>query len=308
MSALTVKSSTPLCLLQDAGRFGVRHLGVTQGGALDWVSMSWANKLLNNALNAAVIEVTLGGLTLLAESDCCLALAGADLGAVLDDRPIAPWRSFFVRKGQQLRFTRPITGARAYLAAPGGFAAVDVLGSCATVAREGLGGLEGSGKALVEGDQLTYSGASFELHALPDHLIPDVSDQRPLDVVLGAQIGQFSGLSLFDAFNSDWTLDSRADRMGMRLLGPELVYQGKPMISEGIPLGAIQVPPDGQPIILLNDRQTIGGYPRLGALTPISLARLAQKLPGSVVRMRAVVRDVAHREQVRFLKLVSGLL
>ncbi|QSB19263.1 biotin-dependent carboxyltransferase [Pseudomonas sp. 15A4] len=308
MSALTVKSSTPLCLLQDVGRFGVRHLGVTQGGALDWVSMSWANKLLNNALNAAVIEVTLGGLTLLAESDCCLALAGADLGAVLDDRPIAPWRSFFVRKGQQLRFTRPITGARAYLAAPGGFAAVDVLGSCATVAREGLGGLEGSGKALVEGDQLTYSGASFELHALPDHLIPDVSDQRPLDVVLGAQIGQFSGLSLFDAFNSDWTLDSRADRMGMRLLGPELAYRGKPMISEGIPLGAIQVPPDGQPIILLNDRQTIGGYPRLGALTPMSLARLAQKLPGSVVRMKAVVQDVAHREQVRFLKLVSGLL
>jgi biotin-dependent carboxylase-like uncharacterized protein len=302
MSALTVKSSTPLCLLQDVGRFGVRHLGVTQGGALDWVSMSWANKLLNNALNAAVIEVTLGGLTLLAESDCCLALAGADLGAVLDDRPIAPWRSFFVRKGQQLRFTRPITGARAYLAAPGGFAAVDVLGSCATVAREGLGGLEGSGKALVEGDQLTYSGASFQLHALPDHLIPDVSDQRPLDVVLGAQIGQFSGLSLFDAFNSDWTLDSRADRMGMRLLGPELVYQGQPMISEGIPLGAIQVPPDGQPIILLNDRQTIGGYPRLGALTPMSLARLAQKLPGSVVRMRAVVQDVAHREQVKYTK------
>lgn len=308
MSALTVKSSTPLCLLQDAGRFGVRHLGVTQGGALDWVSMSWANTLLNNPLDAAVVEVTLGGLTLLAESDCCLALAGADLGAVLDDRPIAPWRSFFVRKGQQLRFTRPITGARAYLAAPGGFAAVDVLGSCATVTREGLGGLDGSGKALAEGDQLIYSGASFELHALPDHLIPDFSDQRPLDVVLGAQIGQFSGLSLFDAFNSDWTLDSRADRMGMRLLGPELVYQGKPMISEGIPLGAIQVPPDGQPIVLLNDRQTIGGYPRLGALTPLSLARLAQKLPGSVVRMRAVVQEVAHREQVRFLKLVSGLL
>lgn len=304
MSMLTVNGSTPLCLLQDAGRFGVRHLGVTQGGALDWVSMWWANKLLNNALDAAVIEVTLGGLTLLAESDCCLALAGADLGAMLDDRPIAPWRSFFVRKGQQLGFSRPITGARAYLAAPGGFAAVDVLGSCATVTREGLGGLDGSGRALSEGDQLSYSGASFELHALPDHLIPDFSEQRPLDVVLGAQIGQFSGVSLFDAFNSDWTLDSRADRMGMRLLGPELVYQGKPMISEGIPLGAIQVPPDGQPIVLLNDRQTIGGYPRLGALTPLSLARLAQKLPGSVVRMKAVVQDVAHREQVGFQDLV----
>jgi biotin-dependent carboxylase-like uncharacterized protein len=298
MSVLTVKSSTPLCLLQDAGRFGVRHLGVTQGGALDWVSMSWANKLLNNPLDAAVIEITLGGLTLVAEADCCLALAGADLGAMLDDRSIAPWRSFFVRQGQQLRFTQPVSGARAYLAAPGGFDAVEVLGSCATVGREGLGGLDGSGKALSEGDQLRYSGASFELHALPDGLIPDLSDARPLDVVLGAQIGQFSGLSLFDAFNSDWTLDSRADRMGMRLLGPELVYQGKPMISEGIPLGAIQVPPDGQPIVLLTDRQTIGGYPRLGALTPLSLARLAQQLPGTVVRMRAVVQEMAHGEQV----------
>ncbi|MFJ5296764.1 biotin-dependent carboxyltransferase family protein [Pseudomonas sp. NPDC088368] len=302
MSLLTVKNSTPLCLLQDAGRFGVRHLGVTQGGALDWVSMAWANTLLNNPLNAAVIEITLGGLTLVAESDCCLALAGADLGAMLDDRSLAPWRSFFVRKGQQLRFTQPVTGARAYLAAPGGFDALDVLGSRAAVGREGLGGLDGTGKALREGDSLRYSGAAFELHTLPDHLIPDLTDKRPLDVVLGAQIGQFSGLSLFDAFNSDWTLDSRADRMGQRLLGPELVYQGKPMISEGIPLGAIQIPPDGQPIVLLNDRQTIGGYPRLGALTPLSLARLAQKLPGSQVRMRAVVQDVAWREQVGFLR------
>ncbi|TDV60076.1 biotin-dependent carboxyltransferase family protein [Pseudomonas sp. LP_7_YM] len=302
MSALTVKHSTPLCQLQDAGRFGVRHLGVTQGGALDWVSMAWANKLLNNPPHAAVIEVTLGGLTLIAEEDCCLALAGADLGALLDERPITPWRSFFLRKGQQLRFIQPISGARAYLAAPGGFDALEVLGSCATVGREGLGGLDGSGKALREGDQLNYSGTSFELQVLADHLTPDLNDQRPLDVVLGAQIGQFSGTSLFDAFNSDWTLDSRADRMGMRLMGPELVYQGRPMISEGIPLGAIQVPPDGQPIILLNDRQTIGGYPRLGALTPLSLARLAQKLPGTVVRVRAVVQEVARREQVRFVK------
>ena len=92
-------------------------------------------------------------------------------------------------------------------------------------------------------------------------------------------------------------LDSRADRMGIRLLGTALQYQGKPMISEGIPLGAVQVPPDGQPIVLLNDRQTIGGYPRLGALTPLALARLAQCLPGAQVRLRPVVQDVAHREQ-----------
>jgi biotin-dependent carboxylase-like uncharacterized protein len=306
MSALLIESSTPLCLLQDAGRFGVRHLGVTQGGALDWVSMSWANRLLNNALDATVIEITLGSLTLLAEDDCCLALAGADLGAMLDDRPIQPWRSFFVGKGQRLRFSQPQLGARAYLAAPGGFDAPKVLGSCASVGREELGGLDGLGKALAKGDRLSYSGSAFVLRALTEQQIPDFHDAAPLDVVLGAQIGEFSGLSLFDVFNNDWTLDSRADRMGIRLLGPELIYQGAPMISEGIPLGAIQVPPDGQPIVLLNDRQTIGGYPRLGALTPLSLARLAQRLPGSTLRLRPIVQSVAHQRHVEYLhKLAS---
>jgi len=96
--------------------------------------------------------------------------------------------------------------------------------------------------------------------------------------------------------------DNRVGRMGIRLLGTPLQYQGKPMISEGIPLGAVQVPPDGQPIVLLNDRQTIGGYPRLGALTPLALARLAQCLPGAKVRLRPVVQDVAHREQVGYLR------
>ena len=306
MSALLIEASTPLCLLQDAGRFGVRHLGVTQGGAADWVSMSWANKLLGNPLDAAVIEVTLGGLTLLAEQDCCLALAGADLGAMLDSRPLAPWRSFFMRKGERLCFTQPILGARAYLAAPGGFDAPPVLGSCATVVREELGGLDGMGKALAKGDQLSYAGSAFVLHALPDHLIPDLNLNSPLDVVLGAQIGQFSGLSLFDAFNSEWTLDSRADRMGIRLLGPELVYLGTPLISEGIPLGAIQVPPDGQPIVLLNDRQTIGGYPRLGALTPLSLARLAQCLPGAPVRLKPIVQTTAHQQHVAYVQRFHG--
>jgi allophanate hydrolase subunit 2 len=100
-------------------------------------------------------------------------------------------------------------------------------------------------------------------------------------------------------------LDSRADRMGIRLLGTALQYQGKPMISEGIPLGAVQVPPDGQPIVLLNDRQTIGGYPRLGALTPLALARLAQCLPGAQVRLRPVVQDVAHREHIDYLRRFS---
>lgn len=303
MSRLTIEASTPLCLLQDAGRFGVRHLGVTQGGALDWRSMSWANWLLGNELDVPVVEITLGGFSVVAEADCVLALAGADLGAQVDGEALAPWRSFRLNKGQRLQFTQPLLGARAYLAAPGGFDAPTVLGSRATVVREELGGLDGMGRALAKGSPLSYSGNDLVLlRELPLDDRPDFNVDSPLDVVLGAQIGAFSGQSLFDAFNSAWTLDSRADRMGIRLLGTVLEYQGKPMISEGIPLGAVQVPPDGQPIVLLNDRQTIGGYPRLGAMTPLALARLAQCLPGAVVRLRPVVQDVAHREQVEYLQ------
>ncbi|ATE76289.1 MULTISPECIES: biotin-dependent carboxyltransferase family protein [Pseudomonas] len=303
MSRMTIEASTPLCLLQDAGRFGVRHLGVTQGGGLDWRSMSWANWLLGNGLDASVIEITLGGFSVVAEDDCLLALAGADLGAQIDGQPLAPWRSFKLGKGQRLQFTQPLLGARAYLAAPGGFDAPKVLGSTATVVREELGGLDGMGRALAKGSSLKYSTeAPLLVRELPREHVPDFNLDAPLDLVLGAQIGEFSGQSLFDAFNSAWTLDSRADRMGIRLLGTALQYQGKPMISEGIPLGAVQVPPDGQPIVLLNDRQTIGGYPRLGALTPLALARLAQCLPGAKVRLKPVVQDVAHREQVEYLR------
>jgi biotin-dependent carboxylase-like uncharacterized protein len=303
MSRLMIEASTPLCLLQDAGRFGVRHLGVTQGGAADWCSMSWANWLLGNALDAPVIEITLGGFTVVAEEDCVLALAGADLGARVDGEALTPWRSFRLFKGQRLQFTQPLLGARAYLAAPGGFDAPKVLGSSATVVREELGGLDGMGRALGKGASLSYSGNPVMLlRELTADQRPDLNLDAPLDLVLGAQIGEFSGQSLFDAFNSLWHLDSRADRMGIRLLGTALHYQGKPMISEGIPLGAVQVPPDGQPIVLLNDRQTIGGYPRLGALTPLALARLAQCLPGAQVRLRPVVQEVAHREQIQYLR------
>jgi 5-oxoprolinase (ATP-hydrolysing) subunit C len=303
MSQLRVEASTALCQLQDAGRFGVRHLGVTQGGALDWVAMRWANWLLGNALDSAVVEIALGGFSVVAEQDCVMALAGADLDAQVDGQAVAPWTSFNLGKGQRLALRQPRKGVRAYLAVPGGFVGGSVLGSCSTVVREELGGLDGQGRALLKGEVLHAAGAiagQTRSH-VPEALRPVYAEKPVLDLVMGAQIGDFGGTSLFEAFNRDWTLDSRADRMGIRLLGPQLVYQGAPMISEGIPLGAVQVPPDGQPIVLLNDRQTIGGYPRLGALTPLALAQLAQCMPGAAVRFRAVVQDEAWREQQLYL-------
>mgnify|MGYP003336152122 FL=1 len=159
----------------------------------------------------------------------------------------------------------------------------------------------GDGQPLGQGDRLHWSGAAPEPRALDSDLIVPLSSPEPLQVVLGAQIGDFSGQSLFDAFNSEWTVDQRADRMGIRLLGPVLRSSRQSMISEGVPLGAIQVPPDGQPIVLLNDRQTIGGYPRLGALTPLAVARLAQCMPGTVLRLKPVALEAAQRQQSRLL-------
>lgn len=301
--SLLIERHGLLATLQDAGRFGVRHLGVGQGGGADWISLRWANWLLGNAPDAAVIEITLGGFSLVAEQDVCLALCGADLDARLDDAPLAPWRSFVVRRGQRLSLNQARLGLRAYLAAPGGFTAPQVLGSCATVVREGLGGLHRDGRPLAEGERLGWRGASPEPREVPAAQVPALDSRALLAVVLGAQIADFAGQSLFDAFNSDWTVDNRADRMGVRLLGPRLECRRGEMVSEGIPLGAIQVPADGQPIVLLNDRQTIGGYPRLGALTPLALARLAQCAPGSVLRLTPLGLESAQRQQRQLLAL-----
>jgi 5-oxoprolinase (ATP-hydrolysing) subunit C len=299
VTCLQVIQTLGLAQLQDGGRFGVRHLGVTQGGALDWVAMRWANWLLGNAPNACVLEIPYGNLTLRCDADTRLAISGGDLSTTLDGQPLENWTGFDVRAGQRLAFGPPVQGVRAYLAVPGGFKVEPVLGSCSTVTREGLGGLDGQGSTLKVGDRLMGDimrpGQNVTNRAIPVEQRPLLSDLIVLDVVLGAQYAGFSGLSLFAAFNQPWRIDARGDRMGVRLTGPELRYKGAGLVSEGIPLGAIQVPPDGQPIILLNDRQTIGGYPRLGALEPLSVARLAQCPPGRNVWLQPVTLYTARR-------------
>ncbi|WP_111411931.1 biotin-dependent carboxyltransferase family protein [Billgrantia lactosivorans] len=303
-AALRVVQAGPLALMVDAGRFGVRHLGVTQGGAADWVSFRWANWLLGNSLDAAALEVVLGGgLTLEAEGAATLALMGADLDARLDDRPLAPGATFRIAAGQRLVFRQPRKGLRAYLAVPGGFEAPVVLGSRSATPREQLGGHRGDGSALVGGDRLEWRGQCGQVRRLPFDPASSVTlvGQR-LALVPGSQIAHFTGVSLYRAFNTTWRIDDRADRMGVRLRGPELHCRLSSMISEGIPLGAVQVPPDGQPIVLLNDRQTIGGYPRLGALTPLATARLAQCLPGEEVCLVATSLERALASHQRCLE------
>ncbi len=299
---LKVIKPGPLTTLQDAGRFGVRRLGITQGGPADLHAWAWANWLLGNPWGTPALEITLGGLELKAEQDCSLALCGADLGATLDGEPLGCWQSFRLRKGQTLSFAMPVAGVRAYLAVKGGFIAEPVLGSVACVTRDQLGGHLGNGRKLTIDDRLGFSvhGNSPTNRSVPEAEQLDYRAPASLALIPGAQVAAFTGDSLFRAFNSPWAVDTRADRMGVRLLGPALRCTMNSMISEGIALGAVQVPPDGQPIALLNDRQTIGGYPRLGTLTPLACARLAQCAPGHQVWLKATAIEAAQNQYRRF--------
>lgn len=311
--AFKVIQAGPLASLQDAGRFGVRHLGMTQGGAIDLHAWAWANYLVANPWGAAALEITLGGLKLEAISDLQLALAGADLGATVDGKPLAIWASLQMHAGQTITFATPRNGLRTYLAVAGGFQGEPLLGSLSGVAREKLGGHGGDGKQLTTGDILQVQQA-VRVRPLNTRQIPEIDQMdyaQPavLDFILGAQAEHFNGVSLFEFFNQSWAVDNRSDRMGIRLNGPILKCAINNLVSEGLALGAVQVPPDGQPIVLLNDRQTIGGYPRLGTLTPLSCARLAQCQPGQQVRFRPIPSEQAYRQHLNFLKQagVSGL-
>jgi len=306
-TAVRVHRAGPLALLQDRGRFGVRHLGVTQGGPADLYSWAWANYLAGNPWGTASLEITFGGLQLVAERDLDIAIAGADLGATLDGQPLPLWQRVIWKEGQKLAFASPVSGLRAYLSVRGGFAAEPVMGSVACVSREQLGGFDGWGSKLAEGDRLaihTPDGKPTEgMTKAPDHARKYFREAPVLELLPGAQIGEFTGRSLYDAFNTWWSVDDRADRMGVRLLGPKLHCRIGSLISEGINLGGVQVPPDGQPIALLNDRQTIGGYPRLGALSPLSASRLAQCLPGQEIRLVARSSGSVLRDYRDFLEL-----
>ncbi|MFG6667638.1 biotin-dependent carboxyltransferase family protein [Halomonas sp. HNIBRBA4712] len=303
MQGLRVIQAGPLALVQDTGRFGLNHLGITQGGAADWISYRWANWLLGNDPHSAALEIVMGGnLTLEAECEVTLALVGADLDARLDDAPLAAQGTFTLAPGQRLCFRQPKGGLRTYLAFPGGLDAPKTLGSRACTAREKIGGLADDGTPLKAGDRLTWFGGESTHRTLPRGIqLPLPSTECTLPFVLGAQASHFAGRNLYQAFNQVWTVDQRADRMGIRLTGTPLQSALSGIVSEGIPLGAVQIPPDGQPIVLMNDRQTIGGYPRIGALTPSACARLAQCLPGTKVRLAPVSATQAqllHRRQL----------
>ena len=298
-----------LSTLQDAGRVGVRHLGISQGGPADLQAWGWANWLVKNSWGSPAVEISLGGLTLIAEQTCHLALCGAEMQAQLDGQPQPNNQSFIMHKGQTLTLGMAKQGVRSYLAVAGGFIAEPVLGSVACVLRDQLGGHKGDGSKLAAGDKLRFSTIASQpapvTRQLAAQILPDYTQIPKLDLIPGAQLRFFDDHSLLQAFSQRWRVDPRSDRMGIRLQGPVLHCNIESLISEGLTLGAIQVPPNGQPIILLNDRQTIGGYPRLGTLTPLACARLAQCQPGQTLTLGICTASQAQAEYRAFRMAVS---
>lgn len=298
--SLEVVESGMLALMQDSGRYGFQHIGVTTGGPMDELAFLWANRLLNNDLNASQVEITYGKVSLLAHKDTCIAITGADLGAKINGRNVSPWRTYTISRGDRIEFNAPITGLRAYLSVRGGFRPVMKLGSCATVDREGLGGLDGHGKKLARGDQLRFDPPEFCVEAaVPTTDIPDYRKHLRLGVIPGYQHRHFPAVQRMKFFSAEYEVSQNIDRMGYRLTGDAIHSDLDGIISEGIAFGAIQIPSDGQPIVLMKDRQTIGGYPKIGCLSALDAGLLAQRVPGANVSFYP--SDVASAEAQRLL-------
>jgi biotin-dependent carboxylase-like uncharacterized protein len=299
VTALRVLAGGLLATVEDLGRPAARRYGVPGGGAMDAFAIEAANRLAGNPPGAAALEIAGGGAVFEALAPLLLALAGADLGARLGGRPLAPWTAALVRPGAHIQFQgRPGDwGARAYLALAGGIATPQVLGSRGTCLAGGFGGF--AGRPLRPGDVLEAGASREDVAALAGRRWP--AERRPayraepvLRVTRGPHAGRFAADSLAALVGEPFRVSPTSNRMGYRLEGPLLHTQAAvDLPSLGVLPGAIQVPPDGGAILLMADAQTTGGYPIAGVVIGADLPLAAQLLPGDRLRFAVVEMEEA---------------
>jgi 5-oxoprolinase (ATP-hydrolysing) subunit C len=292
MTDLMVKSCGPMTSLQDRGRLGYQGFGVSPSGAMDRRALAMANALVGNAPEMAAIEfMNLGGAFTCEGGDLHLALVGAGCTLSIDGTPVAPQTSVLLEEGQSLEVGHPRTGTFAYLAVAGGFAVEPELGSLSFHLRSRLGGLKGA--PLKAGDRLPCRSDVQDREPMQLTVDP-LEESGPIRVMMGPQDDYFTPEAIRTFLNSDFTISPQADRMGFQLTGPRLEHaKGFNIVSDGIVDGHIQVPGSGQPIVLMRDRQTAGGYPKIATVISADLARFAQMRPGTSVRFKAVERAEA---------------
>ena len=282
-----------LCdLVMDGGRYGYTHLGVPIGGAADALALRWANRLVGNADGAAGLEITLKGPLLAFPQGGAVALTGAPFAALRSSGDPAVWyETLIMAPDEQLDIGAASSGCRCWLAVQGGIEVPEVMRSRSTFLPAGFGGLDG--RALKAGDQIALGEASVAPRALRIQP-PFANDTNTLHVVPGPQAAHFTDAGLAAFFNSTYCVDSASDRRGVRLHGAAVAVATQDGIAtQAVLPGAIQIPPDGQPIILGWDGPVTGGYPVIAGLVSADLARLAQLKPGDAVRFATMTVDSA---------------
>ncbi|HEV2564265.1 MAG TPA: biotin-dependent carboxyltransferase family protein [Microvirga sp.] len=306
MTNLVVTSCGPMTSLQDRGRIGYQGFGVSPSGAMDRRALAMANALVGNPPETAAIEfMNLGGAFTCEGGDLHVALVGAGSVLSIDGAPVTPQASAVLKEGQSVEVGHPRTGTFAYLAVAGGFAVEPDLGSLSFHLRSRLGGLKGA--PLKAGDRLPCRAEAQDRE--PMQLAVDLLEESgPIRVMMGPQDDYFTPETISLLLESEFTVSPQADRMGFQLTGPRLEHaKGFNIVSDGIVDGHIQVPGSGQPIVLMRDRQTAGGYPKIATVITADLARFAQMRPGTSVRFRAVDRDEALAAARRLKDWIASL-
>ncbi|TVR07830.1 MAG: biotin-dependent carboxyltransferase [Salinarimonadaceae bacterium] len=310
MAEIAVIDCGPATTIQDAGRFGLQRFGVGPVGAMDRTALAIANLLVGNATDEAAIEFAgLGGRFRVSEGVARVALVGADAVLSVEGEPVAPWTSVTLRAGETFTVGAPRSGTFAMLAIAGGLDVAPALGSRSLHLRAAIGGLGGRG--LRPGDALPLRRGTVD----GDDLVlidPPKPRVGPIRVVLGPQADHFTQAGIDTFLSGAYTVSQQADRMGYRLNGPRIEHaNGFNIVSDGIVTGSIQVPGSGEPIVLMADRQTTGGYPKIATIISADLSRFAQLRPGETVRFAAISAAeaiAAAREEAKAIAALRGRL
>jgi len=306
-SGLTVLKPGILTLVQDLGRFAYQHIGLSPGGAADEHAFLWANRLLNNRPNSPAVEICFGGLQLEALTNTNIAITGAEMQASINGEPLENWQTHPLRTGDKLTFGHTKSGIRSYLAIQDGFQLQPSFGSVATVMREKIGGIDGYGSPLNADDFLPCSQNQARLTTqVPPLFIPDYQQPLILSVIPTDQTDHFDTAEQEKLYHWTYRISPQSNSMGIRLEGEPIKPKVDGIISEGIAYGTIQLPPDGQPIILLKDRQTMGGYPKLGTLFVLDAFLLSQQQANTEVRFTQISLEEA-QEKLRYFYRFFGV-
>jgi antagonist of KipI len=289
-----VHDAGPQTTVQDLGRRGSLRVGIPPSGPMDREAFLLANRLVGNADDAAALECTLIGPRLEFADKRWVAVTGAPVPVTLNGATMPRWAAFEVEPGDALRLGTAASGVRAYIAVSGGIDTPPALGSRATYLRGQLGGHQG--RALRKGDVLPLGPPSGGAPAeVLGQFIPDYTQAPLARVVLGPQDDRFTERGVAALFEAPYEMTPQSDRMGARLRGARIEHtRGHDIISDGVALGGIQVVGDGQPIVLLADRQSTGGYTKIGTVCSFDIGRVCQVKPGQRLLFKRVTVAEAH--------------